>query len=173
MIDVRPAFHSRRGLRSIINVWAQWENFLTEESIQTGMVGLFWVVEDQGCSAVVAHAVPVAKAVAYGDMLTVEEGHFDLWSELASRGARRLREAGIPTAPAWSEYEEWPRGRVLYDLLAKSFIVRADRQLHKPVFVQLIIERFRVAGRVTVLPDDHYRNIRSVLPPTQNDIGMT
>ena len=43
-------------------------------------------------------------------MLTVSTGHLDYWSRLAHRGARALREAGIPTAPIWSEYEEWPRG---------------------------------------------------------------
>ena len=77
------------------------------------MVGPFWVVEEGGRSTVIALAVPLERAEAYGDMLTVDTGHLVHWSRLARRGARALRDDGIPTAPVWSEYEEWPRGRVL------------------------------------------------------------
>ena len=125
------------------------------------MLGPFWVVEDRGSAALIAHAVPLEQATPYGDMLTVDTGHFEYWSELARRGAYPLREAGIPTAPVWSEYEEWPRGRVLYDLTAQRFVIRADRQLHRPAFVRLIADRFRIALAGTViLPDDHYRSVR-------------
>jgi len=95
------------------------------------MLGPFWVVEDQGRAVLIAHAVPMDHAVPYGDMLTVEAGHFEIWFALAQRGTQRLRAAGIPTAPVWSEYEEWPRGRVLYDCAARRFVMRADRQLHR------------------------------------------
>jgi len=60
-------------------------------------------------------------------MLTTEMGHYDFWSAPVRRGMQGLREAGLPTAPVWSEYEEWPRGRVLYDCNARRFVVRADR----------------------------------------------
>ena len=66
------------------------------------MLGLFWVVEDRGKAARIAHAVPMEPAVPYGDMLTVDAGHFAFWSELACRGPHLLRAAGIPIAPLWS-----------------------------------------------------------------------
>ena len=125
------------------------------------MVGLFWVVEVKGQAAIIAFAVPLDQASAYGDMRTVDTGHLEHWSSLARRGARALREAGLPTAPVWSEYEEWPRGRVLYDRLARRFVIRADRQLHRPEFMRLIADRFRlVVAGVLILPDDHYRSVR-------------
>jgi hypothetical protein len=131
--------------------------------LATGSVGPFWVVEERGASAIIALAIPLDRANPYGDMLTVDTGHLEHWTWLASRGAAGLRRAGIPTAPVWSEYEEWPRGRVLYDTEARRFVIRADRQLHRPAFVRLIAERFGIsAAGATVLPDDHYRSVRNV-----------
>jgi hypothetical protein len=142
---------------------------MASEAAQSGMLGLFWVVEENGEAALIAHEVSREQAVRYGDMLTDDEGHYAFWSDLARRGPRRLRAQGFPTAPLWSEYEEWPRGRVLYDCAAQRFIIRADRQLHRPAFVRLIAERFRlVAEDASVLPDDHYRSLRRVpLPAAQ------
>jgi len=143
---------------------------MADQPAQTGLLGLFWVVEDRGKSALIAHAVSMEQAVPYGDMLTVETGHFEFWSGLARRGPRLLRVAGIPTAPLWSEYEEWPRGRVLYDRLARCFVIRADRQLHQPAFLRLITNYFHIAGAETrLLPDDHYRSIRRVPVPPPRD----
>jgi hypothetical protein len=133
---------------------------------QSGKVGPFWIVEESGRPAVVALAVPVERADPYGDMLTVDTGHLQHWSRLARRGARALRAAGLPTAPVWSEYEEWPRGRVLYDCPARRFVIRADRQLHHPAFLRLIVDRFCIEiAKTMIVPDDHYRSVRQVLPP--------
>ena len=119
-----------------------------------------------GTATIIALAVPLERADVYGDMLTVDIGHLDYWAGLARRGTRALREAGLPTAPIWSEYEEWPRGRVLYDSKARHFVIRADRQLHQPAFVRLIAEHFRVdVAMTTVMPDDHYHCVRRVPVP--------
>jgi hypothetical protein len=136
---------------------------MTEDAAVGGMVGPFWVVEEAGRSTIIALAVPLDRADAYGNMLTVDTGHLEHWSRLARRGAGALRAGGIPTAPDRSEYEEWPRGRVLFDRAALRFVVRADSQLHQPHFVRLIAGHFRIeATAATVLPDDHYRSVRSV-----------
>ena len=140
---------------------------MTDAPIDAGMVGPFWVVEERGSAVVLAHAVPLEQAEPYGDMLTVDTGHFEYWSTLARRGAQALTNAGLPTAPVWSEYEEWPRGRVLYDRPARRFVIRADRQLHHPAFVRLIADRFGIGAlQPLVLSDDHYRSVRRVpMPP--------
>lgn len=132
-----------------------------------GMVGPSRVVEADAQPAVIALAVPLEKADVYGDMLTVDTGHLEHWSRLARRGVVSLREAGLPTAPVWSEYEEWPRGRVLYDRTARRFVVRADRQLHPPAFVRLIADRFCIeTGSLAILSDDHYRSVRRLPIPS-------
>ena len=129
---------------------------MADKSIDAGMVGPFWVVEADGQAAVIALAVPLERADVYGDMLTVDTGHLEYWSALGRRGARALREAGLPTA-----HEEWPRGRVLYDRVARRFVIRADRQLHQPRLIRLIAEHFGIAmADATILSDDHYRSVR-------------
>jgi hypothetical protein len=138
------------------------------------MVGPFWVVEHRGRAVLIAHAVPLAQAVPYGDMLTVEMGHFEFWSELAQRGTRTLSAAGLPTAPVWSEYEEWPRGRVLYDCLARAFVMRADRQLLGTAFRRLIAAGFDIPLVGTkILSDEHYRSVRRLPVPTIDDTSTT
>ncbi|MGD0106586.1 MAG: hypothetical protein ABSC06_21480 [Rhodopila sp.] len=118
-------------------------------------------MEADGHAAIIAVAVPLDQADAYGDMLTVDKGHLEHWTHLNRSGTRALREAGIPTAPVWSEYEEWPRGRVIYDIIARRFIIRADRQLHRPALIRLIVDRFGISiDDATILPDDHYRSVR-------------
>jgi len=101
---------------------------MVEKPEESGLVGPFWVVEADRQAAIIAVAVRLEQADAYGDMLTVDTGHLEHWSRLARRGARALRETGLPTAPVWSDYEEWPRGRVLIGRTAARFVVRADRQ---------------------------------------------
>ena len=136
------------------------------------MVGPFWMVEDRGSAILIALAVPLGQAAPYGDKLTVDTGHFKHWSGLARRGARDLRESDIPTAPVWSEYDEWPRGRVLYDRTTRHFIIRADRQLHRPEFVRVITDRFGIApADAMILPDDHYMSVRRVPPPAPQGTG--
>jgi hypothetical protein len=139
---------------------------MANKSTDAGMVGPFWVVEADGQPAIIALVVPLERADAYGDMLTVDTGHLEYWSGLARRGARALREAGIPTTPVWSEYEEWPRGRVLYDSTARHFVIRADMQLHQPGFVRIIAEHFCIDDAMTtVMPDEHYQCVRHVPVP--------
>ena len=143
---------------------------MTDGRARTGKLGPFWVVEDQGKAVLIAHAVPLDQSVPYGDMLTVETGHFEVWSQLARRGSPLLRAAGMPTAPVWSEYEEWPRGRVLFNNVARHFVIRADLQLHQPALLRLITDHFGIAiADTTILPDDHYGSVRRVPLPTPRD----
>ena len=103
-------------------------------------------------------------------MLTIEIGHYDDWAALARRGGRDLRSAGVPSAPLWSEYDEWPRGRVLFDRTSGRFVIRADRQLHRPDRVARIARYFGFeAASATLLRDDHYRSTRRL--PTAIDDG--
>lgn len=127
------------------------------------------MVEDRGHAALIACALPLAEAVPYGDMLTIEIGHSDHWAALARRGGSGLRSAGIPSAPLWSEYDEWPRGRVLFDRPSAHFIIRADRQLHRPDRVARIARYFGFeAASAAILPDEHYCSTRR-LPTAVDD----
>ena len=136
------------------------------EQSHRGRVGLFWFVEDHRTVCLLGLVVPLDQADCYGDMLAVYTGHAEYWADLAHRGALALRAAGLPTAPVWSEYDEWPRGRVMHDCTCKRFLVRADMQLRRPKFVRIIAERFGIPiQRTLVLADDHYQGARRVPVP--------
>lgn len=132
-----------------------------------GEVGLFWVVEQERRPFVLAVSASASKAQRYGDHLMLDLGHYEHWQALAARGVTALRAAGLPTAPAWSEYEEWPRGRVSYDAARARFVILADRKLHRPEFIALIAERFRLKPKaVEVRRDPHYFSTRQLTRPT-------
>ena len=127
------------------------------------------MVEDHDRAALIAHSVPLAEAVAYGEMLTIETGHADHWAALARRRGSDLRAVGIPSAPLWSDYDEWPRGRVLFDHTSSRFVIRADRQLHRHDRLARIARHFGFApASAMILPDDHYHSTRR-LPPAIDD----
>ena len=133
------------------------------------MVGPFWVVEDRGSAALIALAVPLEQADPYGDMLTVDTGHFEYWSDW------RAAAPGPCAKPAFRRRRSGPNtrnGRVVgcsTIAAARCFVIRADRQLHRPAFVRLIADRFRIATEdAMILPDDHYRSVRRVPQQASN-----
>src|SRR4051812_37009936 len=94
-------------------------------------VGIFWsVFEASQPLMLLADLVPLGEAEPYGDFLT-HGGHHEHWAALARLGADGLRRRGLPTAPIWSEYEEWPRGRVVHHVPTGRFTIYADRQLRQ------------------------------------------
>jgi len=107
---------------------------------------------------------PVAIAEAYGDFATHAKGHYRYWEALKRRGSASLKRSGIPEAPAWYEYEEFPRGRVVYNRLTERFVVYIDAKLNRPPFIQLIEFVFGVrVGAYDIAGDEHYRSSQFLL----------
>ncbi|KAA2211359.1 hypothetical protein [Teichococcus oryzae] len=127
----------------------------------TPAVGIFWGVGGGGRPAtLLADLVPLDQAEPYGDFLT-HGGHYDHWLSLERLGAGVLRQRGLPTAPTWSEYEEWPRGRVVYLVPGQRFTVYADRQLQQAPWLALIAGRFGLSeGSFDLRGDPHYVSLR-------------
>ena len=95
------------------------------------LIGIFWLVRgDDGRLAMPMRACPLGEAEEYGDCLTFGEGHHEVW-EAWREGCSRLDPASpaLRRAVSLSEYEEWPRGRVVHERApASRFVVYADRQ---------------------------------------------
>jgi hypothetical protein len=86
-------------------------------------VGIFWVVQATEDEArLLAAGCPLDQAEAYGDCLTYGPGHYETWDHW-----RRGRPVGPALcATVWLyEYEDWPRGRVVFD--RSHFHLPADR----------------------------------------------
>jgi hypothetical protein len=57
------------------------------------------------------------------------------------------------------EYEDWPRGRIVFDRSRDLFIIYADRKLRTPATIARIETQFHLpAQRIKVQSDWHYQS---------------
>lgn len=124
-------------------------------------LGIFWVVVGAGGAAsLLVRACALADAEEYGDCLTFPEGHYETW-EGWRRRALPAPAPGLGTLFAETEYEEWPRGRVVLDRGAGRFVLYADAQLRAGPWAGRIMAAFGLPGdRTDVRGDPHYRSTR-------------
>jgi hypothetical protein len=123
-------------------------------------VGIFWGISDsKGRCTLVIDATSLDYAESYGEFLTHPRGHYEVWSDWQKLGIASLRKRGLPEAIAFHEYEDLPRGRIVYRVEFREFIVYADRKLQAPSMVNLIVSRFELPiGQYVVRSDPHYRS---------------
>lgn len=111
-------------------------------------IGIFWLVEDH----LIFDIGPVSAAERCGDMLTFHQTHASNWTVL-----QRIK--GV--APS-VEYQQYPRGRVVFDLKTHVFKIYADCCiLERRDVLKQIREKMNLPKRGTfVSPDDNYRCTR-------------
>jgi hypothetical protein len=122
-------------------------------------VGIVWGVrEGTGQLQLVVDRTLLAAAEPYGDFLTHPRGHLEVWDSWRRLGPRGLAQRGLPALIAWHEYEQFPRGRVVFDKVSKRFTLYADRMLQGPRVLNNVLRAFGLdpAG-CTVRSDPHYR----------------
>src|ERR1700730_13683679 len=78
---------------------------------------------------------PLDEAEAYGDCLTYSPGHYKTWAQW--RRDRTLDPLLRALVRAY-EYEDWPRGRIVFDRSRDLFILYADRKLLTPATIARI-----------------------------------
>jgi hypothetical protein len=125
-------------------------------------VGIFWGVandSEKGAQfTIVADTTDLASAEPYGTFLTHPRGHFDVWEQWRKLAPVGLKRQGLPVAIAWHEYEEFPRGRIVYCTVTEEFTIYADRKLQSPIIVAEIVRAFGLEdARCQVKSDAHYR----------------
>jgi hypothetical protein len=124
-------------------------------------VGIFWAVEAQGSAPILLeHRCSPKEAEPYGCMLGCPHAHYEVWERWRKNiGAGP---AGVTSPIAMSEYEEWPRGRIVYDTESDRFILYADAQiLRHPALLTAIREKFGLpTERTDAKWDNHYRSTR-------------
>ena len=108
-------------------------------------VGVFWVIEGR----LVVDSMPLGEAEPYGDHLTHPRSHIDVWEQWRLGGK----------VPAESEYEEFPRGRVMYNTKSQRFTLLADRCIlrDKDVVSRIMSELHLPSENADVETDAHYR----------------
>jgi hypothetical protein len=125
---------------------------LTEST--TGHVGIFWWIGDRllaaGCS--------LADAEPADDWLDYQGGHAEHWDRWREAGATWLGRNNFPIEILSSEYDEHPRGRIVYDRRSSCYLLYADIRLQNKERLHEIMTVFNLmAETVSVRSDPHYR----------------
>jgi hypothetical protein len=123
-------------------------------------VGPYWFVqENPGKILLIAHRCSLADAEEYGDCLTSPHGHYDLWESWRAGSPPD----GLAAIVREAEYEEWPRGRVVFDFVRSQFIVYGDKQVFEHKLQHRVLEYFGIpADNVEFSKDGHYQSTRSL-----------
>jgi hypothetical protein len=117
-------------------------------------VGLFWFVDD----GIIAAGKPLRIADRYSDNLTYDGGHAEHWDRWKKAGSAWLKREGLPLSILSSEYDDHPRGRVIYLPVDHEFRIYADVRLQTEDAVRQIRNRFALgSSKAAVLRDSHYR----------------
>ncbi len=122
-------------------------------------VGIFWWVQDDtGNGALVTDRTPLASAEPYGDCLTHARGHYDVWERWRLLSAAARVKDGLPQVIVDREYEDLPRGRVVYPQPSARFWIYADRRLQQPLVLDQLRSAFGLLEeQCDVRSDPHYR----------------
>ena len=75
-----------------------------------------------------------------------------------SSARRAWRRLGLPRQIAATEYDEWPRGRIVYEKPARRFIIYADPRLQAPDIMAAVKTAFGLDHLEAIVRSDlHYR----------------
>jgi len=132
---------------------------------ETPHVGIFWLAQtSNGETHLLAAGCPLDQAETYGDCLTYGPGHYETWAHW--RRDRTVDRALRALVRSY-EYEDWPRGRIVFDRSRDQFILYADRKLLTPAMIARIKKQFHLpAERTEVQSDLHYQSTE-----TPNELG--
>jgi hypothetical protein len=100
---------------------------MTAAGAPTPSTGIFWLYRGNLLMA----CTPLTESEKYGDCLTSPHAHIKLWEELQQDGS----------VQADDEYDEWARGRVVYNTVQEKFYLYADPCiLSEQQYVDAIVE---------------------------------
>jgi hypothetical protein len=117
-------------------------------------VGIFWRVS----GVLVIDRSTLDNAEPYGECITHATGHYERWQEWQALSGGSRAAAGYPDRIGSTEYDQWPRGRIVYETPSRRFVVYADRRLQQPAVIDALKTAFGLNGaEVIVRSDSHYR----------------
>ncbi len=119
-------------------------------------VGIMWLVRGK----LLFDSVPLSEAEAYDKHLNHPRSHIKVWEQLQRLGQ----------APRESEYEEYPRGRVVFDTPLTEFTLYADKCiLDRKDLIAQIRDTFHLPKSTKTGTDAHYRCSRCLNGSEQDD----
>jgi hypothetical protein len=101
-------------------------------------------------------AAPRRSPEPYGDCLTYGPGHYETWAHWRRD---RTVEPALRAIVRSYEYEDWPRGRIVFDQSRDLFIIYADRKLLTPATIARLETQFQLPEERTEIQSDlHYKS---------------
>ena len=124
---------------------------MTDAASTDGRVGIFWIYRGQ----IIADYVPWPDGDAYGEFMNGLSDHCTFWAEVQRR---------VPTLRSY-EYEQVPRGRVIFNTGNKRFTVLGNARLMQDARQQaLVLKEFQLSSqRTRFLFDEHYGPVHGML----------
>ena len=125
-------------------------------------LGIFWMIATSEGAQLLAASCPLSEAEPYGDFLTFGPGHYEVWQNW--RRSRVLNPDSRGVVRSY-EYEDWPRGRIVFNRPKARFILYADRKLLRPETLKRIARRFALPpASADVETDFHYQSAETPEP---------
>jgi hypothetical protein len=116
----------------------------TQRRKEEPRVGIFWAIDGKP----LIDTTPLSEAEPYGDCLTHPRGHAAVWEHYQASGI----------VPKDAEYEEFPRGRVMYNTKTRRYALLADRCILKDEkLVRRILSELQLPRTTEKSADSHYR----------------
>lgn len=124
-------------------------DYKPNEQIECQMVGIVWLVEDK----LILDVSPISEADPYGECLGHPRSHINHWEVLRCNGQ----------VDPDSEYDEFPRGRVIYNVKQKKFHLLLDSCIQRnALIVSSITEAMHLPEDTIIDSDHHYRCPKSL-----------
>lgn len=121
---------------------------LIKVAFSNAEVGIFWVRKNNTLLGV---SEPVEDSLNYGGFATYSNDHIRVWKKLKN-------DINAPKSWRYSEYEEVPRGRVVFDLKKKAFVIYGPSHLvGDAAFKKNALSYFNIpASSASFKSDPHY-----------------
>jgi len=119
---------------------------LQESRLNESDVGAFYMVGDN----LLSNSVKLSDGDEYGGFINYSS-HWDLWKALC-RSYPKLKNY---------EYDDFPRGRVVFDKTSRKSIIYLDKKLNNPQAVDKICKEYHLGSNYEVNDEDeHYQSTR-------------
>jgi hypothetical protein len=124
---------------------------MSDVATPEGRVGIFWLYRGE----IIADCVPWPEGDEYGEFMNGLSDHCTYWSAVQRR---------VPALRSY-EYEQVPRGRVIYNTGNKSFTVLGNKRLLRDEDQQtLVLKEFQLSRKNSrFLFDEHYGPVPGML----------
>jgi hypothetical protein len=132
---------------------------------ETPRLGIFWMVQTpNGEVKFLTAGCPLDQAEPYSACLTYGPGHYETWAHWRRD---KTMDPALRAIVRSYEYEDWPRGRIVFDQARDLFILYADRKLMTPATIARIETQFQLPEERTEIQSDwHYQSTE-----TPNGLG--